>query len=334
MARRPREDGVDTWHHVMNRAIAKRPMFENRLDMRVFLALLAREVRRGTLEIHAYSLMLTHFHLLVRSPVGRLSAAMQRVQTSYSRWFNRSRRRDGALVRGRFLSCPVHDLAYRRNLVSYIHDNAIDAGVVANQGDYRWSSAWHWERPNRPRWLATDWITVEIRARGARTLEEAFPRRLDEDFRRWVERKLSRRLPEELADATMRHVAAPRTVRWAIRKTQLADGTRPFHPLSPARIVEAVVHKALRIAGPLLGHFKRRQRDAWTNLRAGVLRALSGCTQHEIGLRLDRHNSTVCRDLKQHRELLETVPGYESLHTAITSAVLEEIRRRAPTVIA
>jgi len=28
-------------------------MFENRQDMRFFLALVAREVRRGTLEIHA-----------------------------------------------------------------------------------------------------------------------------------------------------------------------------------------------------------------------------------------------------------------------------------------
>ena len=334
MPRRPREDGVDTWHHVMNRGIARRPMFENRRDMRFFLALLAREVRRGTLEIHAFSVMLTHYHLLVRSPEGRLSEAMQRIQTNYSRWFNRSRKRDGPLVRNRFLSCPVHDYDYRRNLVTYIHDNAVAAGVVASPGDYRWTSAWHWGRETMPRWLATDWIRTEMKARHATTVEEAFPSRLDDDFRAWVERKLSRRLPEEFEEATMRHVASPRTVEWAIRKTRLADGTRPFHPISPARIVEAVVQKAMRVVGPMLGHFKSRSRDAWRNLRGGVLRALSGCTQHEIGRRIDRHNSTACRDLKEHRGLLENVPRYRELHTSITAEVLDEIRRIAPTVIA
>src|ERR1043166_171410 len=93
MVRPPRADAPDTWHHVFNRAIARRTMFERRDDFRFFLALLACSVRRGDLELHAYSLMGTHFHLLVRSPAGRLAEAMHHVQLAYSRRFNRSEER-------------------------------------------------------------------------------------------------------------------------------------------------------------------------------------------------------------------------------------------------
>ena len=97
MARKPRLDGPDTWHHVMNRPIGRRTLFENDADFRYFLSLLAQQVRAGRLEIHAYSLMLTHFHLLVRSVKGELSEAMRQIQYRYSRRFNRTRMRDGSL---------------------------------------------------------------------------------------------------------------------------------------------------------------------------------------------------------------------------------------------
>ena len=94
MARAPRRDGPDTWHHVMNRGIARRTMFEREPDMEFFLGQLGEAVDRGEIEVHAFSLLNTHYHLLVRSPAGELHKAMQRVQTEYSRWFNRGRRRD------------------------------------------------------------------------------------------------------------------------------------------------------------------------------------------------------------------------------------------------
>ncbi len=70
MAQRARNDEPGSWHHVLNRGLAKRPLFEDRVDVRYFLSRLAREVRRGRLELHAWCVLTTHFHLLVRSPVG------------------------------------------------------------------------------------------------------------------------------------------------------------------------------------------------------------------------------------------------------------------------
>ena len=46
-------------------------------------------MRAGLIEVHVWCVMTTHFHLLVRSPVGRLSDGMRMVQREYSRAFNR-----------------------------------------------------------------------------------------------------------------------------------------------------------------------------------------------------------------------------------------------------
>ena len=74
MARRLRDDARGRWHHVTNRGLSKRTMFEGEWDSRMFLAFVAKEVRVGRFEVHAFCLMLTRYHLLVHSPTGQLSA--------------------------------------------------------------------------------------------------------------------------------------------------------------------------------------------------------------------------------------------------------------------
>jgi len=327
MPRRPRLDAPDTWHHVMNRGIARRPILESDLDRRFFLALIAREVRGGRIEVHAFSLMLTHFHILVRSVTGELSEAMRRIQNRYSRWFNRTRRRDGPLFRGRFLSRPIDSLRYRRRVVTYIHDNAVDAGLVASPNDDPWCSAPHLCRVRAPRWLATDWIDAELEARGgdrsrAEQLARAFPSTLDEEDRRWVEKQLHARLPDELEDVSLKHAGSPRVVRWAMRKAELADGTRPWRPVCAPAAVERALSRGRGAIGALPGFFRRRSKDAWIVLRAGLLRLLSGCTHHEIALRVGRHDATISRDVRDHLRLLRHHRHYAKIAAGLAHAVL------------
>ena len=336
MARRLRDDAPGRWHLVTNRGISKRTMFETERDFRKFLALLANEVRAGRLKVHAYCLMLNHYHLLVESPGGQLSEAMANIQREYSRWFNRTRQRDGTLVKSRFKSKVVRDLVYRCNVVTYIHDNPVAAKEVANAADFSASSAWHWARRKThrmPKWLATDWIQSELDNRGAQHLEQVFPSRVEDDFRRMIEKELGIRVPQDDEDTTIRHTLSPHAVRWAYRKAKLADGTKPFRRISPARVIETAVALWIDKVGPLFGLFKRKLRDAWVNLKDGLLRALSGCSQREIGRRMDRHNSTICRDLQEHYELLKQAPGYESLHARVANDVIEAMRvtARVPT---
>ncbi|MCB9826196.1 MAG: transposase [Planctomycetes bacterium] len=61
----------------MNRGIARRTVFESAADVRKFLALLTCASRRARIKVYAYTFMLSHFHLLVRSLDGQLSETMR-----------------------------------------------------------------------------------------------------------------------------------------------------------------------------------------------------------------------------------------------------------------
>ncbi len=178
------------------------------------------------------------------------------------------------------------------------------------------------------------------------TVAQAFPSRakgnpksspsgvdeLTASHRRWIELRLGTNIPAELGDTTMANVRSVKTVKWAIRKTKLADGSKPFRPISPSKVVEEVVQQFRRTVGPLLDLIPRSIRDAWNNMKAGVLRALSGCTERRIGLSINRHESTACRYLKEHREILKRTPAYEELQAQITEAVMQQIGRRPLSV--
>jgi putative transposase len=107
MSRRPRQDSPNRWHHVVNRAIAKRALFESRSELRYFLSRLAYQFRQGRIEVHAYCLLTTYYHLLLRSPTGERPEVMRCMQSAYSRYLNRRHLRDGCLTRGRYFSKPV-----------------------------------------------------------------------------------------------------------------------------------------------------------------------------------------------------------------------------------
>jgi hypothetical protein len=88
MAQRIRFDEPGAWLHVMNRGVARRTICEDRADFRYFLARLARAVRAGWFEVHAFALLGTHFHLLLRSPACQVWPGLRAAQNAHSRRFN------------------------------------------------------------------------------------------------------------------------------------------------------------------------------------------------------------------------------------------------------
>jgi len=249
MGRRIRDDQSGAWYHVVNRGIARRTLFESRSDARYFLAKLARCVRAGQIEVHAYSLLTTHYHLLVRNTGGELSKVMQSVQTSYSRRFNRRSRRDGPLVRGRYFARRVHGLRYRRTVVRYIDANAVAARLAQHAWEYELCSAKSYARLEGPPWLERSWIEsicrdeTNARRYSPKAYVQVFgprgPKR-DAAIADFVDRQrydaASLRVLDDLVGA------APDRVRaWMCRKAQLADGLPSGERLcSPQSVVAAL----------------------------------------------------------------------------------------------
>jgi REP element-mobilizing transposase RayT len=316
MSHQFRGDAPDTWHHALNRGIARRTIFETRADVRFFLSLLARMVRRGWIEVHAYCVMSTHFHLLVRSPVGRLSEAMQWIEENYVRWFNRSRRRDGPLFRGRFRSFRIESNAYWSAVLAYIDCNPIEARIAPLASAYPWGSATHYARAKGPRWLCRERVEALLQDRIDGTVHE--PTRYDEfvacrlsaGAASWVARCMGRgrRAAPDMDDLV---AAAPDQVRaWMQRKARLADGTAERTvAASPASLRDEIERRAALDPGWVV-LVKRRRRSAWAAMRAGLLRHVAGARLEDVARWEGVGESSVRRREGWHRAALQSDERY------------------------
>ncbi|MEM7198826.1 MAG: transposase [Planctomycetota bacterium] len=327
MARRPRQDVPDSWHHVMNRGLARRSFFETREDHRFFLACVARAVRRGQIEVHAWCILTTHFHLLVRSPKGELSAAMRRVQNAYVRHFNRRRRRDGTLVRGRYLSKPVHSLRYRELLVRYIDANPVRAGLCADPRRYAWCSASDYAAPAGPAWLERSWVERWIvdRAGAPRYEPSLYPDVLDPETRENAATLVDLRLrsrgrgPDELDSLV--GMASPEVLAWLRRNAQLADGVAAVPCVAPRAITRAIADLSAQRGSWRLTS-GRRSRDAWQVLHAGLLRQLIGENFDTIARRTRVSSSEARRISLRHGRLVREDDDYAEAATLATRIAL------------
>jgi REP element-mobilizing transposase RayT len=329
MARHARYDTPGAWHHVMNRGIAKRTLFENELDIRTFLARLALAVRAGAIEVHAYCILTTHFHLLLRSPAERLSAALQLIQNSYSRWFNRSRRRDGPLYRGRFRSKRVDSEEYRLNLVRYIDENAVQAGLAETPAAYPHSSAHHYAQPRGRIWLERSWVEgVVMRRRRAAVYVPAdysavFGAPLAEGLRRLVERRIElQSLGIDPLDDLLG--AAPfQVLEWMRRKAKLADGTEVGLPVCDGADVSAIVADERARRGDWKLGGRGPKSDAWRIAEVALLRDLCGATLAEAGERTGTTISGAASREARHRRALEEDAQYAALVSELAARSME-----------
>jgi REP element-mobilizing transposase RayT len=268
----------------MNRGLARRTLFEHEPDFRFFLSRLARAVHARQLEVHAYCLLSTHFHLLLRSLSGNLAAAMRAIQNEYSRWFNRRRRRDGPLFRGRYRSRRVGPLEYRKALVRYIDLNPVSAGIVSNPVHYPHGSARHHARRRGPPWLERSWVhSIE-------------PGPLSPGLARVLERRIE--LTDQGVDPLDDLIgAAPeRILAWMRSKALLADGTRVGLPVcDPGDIIAW-----LGAARSSLLHDPGRL----SLMEVGLLRELGACSWQDAGAHLQMSKQAVSAAHQRHLGLL------------------------------
>ncbi len=106
--------------------------------------------------IHGYCLMANHYHLLIETPKANLSRIMRHINGVYTQRFNRLRKVDGPLFRGRYKAILVDKDAYLLQLSRYIHRNPIEIKrpAVSDLEDYPWSSyPAYVNKVSAPRWL-------------------------------------------------------------------------------------------------------------------------------------------------------------------------------------
>ena len=76
-------------YHVTARGNARCAIFEDDDDCARFLIVLASTVARYRVLCHAYCLMGNHYHLMIETPDGNLSAGMRQLNGVFTQRFNR-----------------------------------------------------------------------------------------------------------------------------------------------------------------------------------------------------------------------------------------------------
>ena len=154
MARPLRIEYPGAVYHVLNRGTARQRVFREPPDYQQFLEGLAEVHARWGVEVFAYCLMGTHYHLCLRTPAANLSRVMRHVDGTYTQRFNRVHGRDGPLFRGRYQAILVEAEVHLSAVVRYIHLNPVQARLVKSPKDYPWSSHHYLLSPKKaPRWL-------------------------------------------------------------------------------------------------------------------------------------------------------------------------------------
>jgi REP element-mobilizing transposase RayT len=297
-------------YHVLNRGTARQRIFRESGDYERFLGGVAEAHARWSVEVFAYCLLGTHYHLCLRTPRGNLARVMRHIDGLYTQRFNRAHGRDGPLFRGRYRAILVEAEAYLSAVVRYIHRNPVAAGLVPKAEAYPWSSHRSYLTPRQaPPWLQTGEVLAGFA--GPRAFHrfvlgdtapdlEAFYTRdrqapvLGGDrFRRWVRRKVTTvardhpRHERRLVGPSEATVLATVAESYGVAPVTLRTGRRGI-PNEPRKVAMYLVHRlcdltlketatrfgvgSAGVIGWACGEVRHRlARDKWFRERLGQL---------------------------------------------------------------
>lgn len=105
-----------------------------------FLTVLSEMTDKYNVNIYAYCLMKNHYHLLIQTPDANLDKAMKYFGETFARFINGVSNGFGPVFSGRYHSKIICDEQYLLEVFRYIHLNPLDAKLVENFSEYKWSS--------------------------------------------------------------------------------------------------------------------------------------------------------------------------------------------------
>jgi putative transposase len=127
-------------YHVWANGVDGCKPFRQDSDRESFLLMLADEIVRSGWKCLSYTVLSTHYHLLIELEKPSLSSGMQRLASRYTRDYNGTYERRGALWRERFTTRVMESERQLFETHRYIAWNAPKANMCARPEDYVWCS--------------------------------------------------------------------------------------------------------------------------------------------------------------------------------------------------
>ncbi len=178
-------------YHVLNRSVARLPLFRKEADYAAFERILAEALERHPTRLLAWCLMRNHWHLVIwPQKDGELTAFVRWLSHTHAmRWHvAHGTVGRGHLYQGRFKSFPIQRDAHFLTVCRYVERNALTAGVVRRADAWRWSSLWAREHGDETLSdLLSDWPVSRPRD-WLQQVDEAFSAREQEAIQTCVKR--------------------------------------------------------------------------------------------------------------------------------------------------
>ena len=127
-------------YHINANGLDGLTLFRDDVDRETFFDLLADEVVRSDWIVLEYTLLSTHYHLLIQLRKTTLSSGFQRLQSRYARAYNRRHKRRGVVWQKRFHDKLIESERHLRECIRYIAWNAPRANLCALPEEWPWCS--------------------------------------------------------------------------------------------------------------------------------------------------------------------------------------------------
>ena len=142
----PLENGK--YYHIYNRGINSDILFRDNTNYEHFLKLYDLHIE-PIAETYAWCLMKNHFHFLVRikdcdeitmEKKIPSSKSFSNLFNAYSKAYNKSYKRHGALFERPFKRKEINNDSYLQNVIAYINNNPVHHNICEHPIEYPWSS--------------------------------------------------------------------------------------------------------------------------------------------------------------------------------------------------
>ena len=272
MARKPRLHYPGACYHVILRGNGGQDIFFDKQDRSRFFLLLQEGIGRYKHRIHAYCLMTNHVHLAVQVADVSLSRIIQNVSFRYTRYINRRRNQVGHLFQGRYKALLIDADRYLLQLVRYIHNNPVRAGMVKLPEQYIWSSHSSYLGKVPVSWLTTDWVLSQFAKEKRRAIgkyrdfvlagkDEVHRKEFHQGNRegrilgedRFAEEAISRASQKFSRKTTLEHVLLKVCEEYDIGLDELSSGSRQKRITEPRSVTALLVREIDHISLMELG---------------------------------------------------------------------------------
>jgi len=140
LGRNPRIEYDGGIYHVISRGNNREYIFKESLDKQFFIDQLKEQKNPLGFKLFGYVFMDNHYHLLLQTTNKPLHTIMHKLNSKYSKYFNKQHSRSGHVFEGRYKAILVLDERYLFELVRYLHQNPVRAKMCSTVNEYPWSS--------------------------------------------------------------------------------------------------------------------------------------------------------------------------------------------------